>query len=68
MQKMMSVVINVCKFGQEIITIGIFWKFLYKYQKTIPVKAAFLKHGKNYTQPAQIKLHLDEIFLQHDKI
>jgi hypothetical protein len=40
MRKMMSVIIDVYKFGQEIITIGIFWKFLYKYQKTIPVKAA----------------------------
>ena len=39
-QKMMSVVIDVYKFGQEIFIIGIFWKFLYKYLKTIPVKAA----------------------------
>jgi hypothetical protein len=28
------------KFGQEIFIIGIFWKFLCKYLKTIPVKAA----------------------------
>ena len=40
MQKIMIVVIDVYKFGQEIFTIGIFWNFLYKYLKTIPVKAA----------------------------
>ena len=68
MQKMMSVVINVYKFGQEIFTIGIFWKFLSKYLNTILVKAAFLKRGKDYIQPAQKKLHLDEHFLQHAKI
>ena len=67
----MSGVIDVYKFGQEIFTIGIFWKYLYKYLKTIPVKAAenaFLQHGKNVMQPAQIKLHPDENFLQHAKI
>ena len=71
MQKMMSVVIDVYRFGQEIFTIGIFWKCLYKSQKTIPVKAAknaFLQHGKNYMQPAQIKLHTHDNFLQHAKI
>ena len=31
---------EVYKFGQEFFTIGIFRKFLYKYLKTIPVKAA----------------------------
>ena len=70
MQKMLSVVIDVYKFGQEILAIGTFCNFLYKYLKTIPVKAAenaFLQHGKNYMQPAQIKLHPDENFLQHAK-
>ena len=47
MQKMMIVVIDVFKFGQEICTMGIFCKFLYKYRKTIPVKAAFLQYEKN---------------------
>ena len=67
----MSVVIDVYKFGQEIFTIGTFCKFLYKYLKAIPVKAAentFLQHKKNYMQPAQIKLHPDQKFLQHAKI
>ena len=68
MQKMLSVVINIYKFDQEIFTIGIFWKFLSKYLNSILVKATFLKCGKDYTQPAQIKLHLDENFLQHAKI
>ena len=67
MQKMLSVVINIYKFDQEIFTIGIFWKFLSRYLNTILVKAAFLKCGKDYTQPAQIKLHLYENFLQHAK-
>ena len=62
---MMSVVIDVYKFGQEIFTIGTFYNFLYKYLEKIPV---FLQHGKNYMQPAQIKLHPGEIFLQHAKI
>jgi hypothetical protein len=67
----MSVVIDVYIFGQEIFSIGIFWKFLYKYLKSIPVKAAlnaFLQHAKNYMQPAQIKLHPDENFLHYVKI
>ena len=67
----MCVVINVYKFGQEIFTIGIFWKFLYKYLKPIPVNGAlnaFLQHGKNYMQPARLKNHPDENFLQHAKI
>ena len=71
MQKMMSGVIDVYKFGQEIFTIGIFRKCLYKSQKTIPVQAAknaFLQHGKNYMQRAQIKFHPDENFQQHTKI
>ena len=55
----MSVVIDVYKFGQEIFTIDIFGKYLYKYQKTIPVKA-FLQHGQKHLQPVQIKLFLDE--------
>ena len=32
-QNMMSVVIDVYKFGQEIFIIGIFWKFLYQFLK-----------------------------------
>ena len=40
MQKIMRVVIDVYKFGQEFFISGIFWKFLYKYLKTILVKAA----------------------------
>ena len=40
MQKIMSVVIGVYKFGQEFFKIGIFWNILYKYQKLIPTKAA----------------------------
>ena len=71
MQKMFCVVIDVYKFGQKVFTIGIFWKILYKYLKTIPVKAAlnaFLQHGKIYLQPEQIKLHPDENFLQPAKI
>ena len=40
MQNMISVVIDVYKFSQEIFIIGISWNFLYKYLKTIPVKAA----------------------------
>ena len=46
MQKIKSVVIDVYKFVQEIFTIGTFCNLLYKYLKTIPVKAAenaFLK-------------------------
>jgi hypothetical protein len=39
MQKMMSVVIDVYKFGQVIFTIGTFYNLLYKYLKPIPVKA-----------------------------
>ena len=38
MQKIMSVLIGVYKFGQEFFIIGIFWKILYKYMKTIPAK------------------------------
>ena len=41
MQKIMSVVIGVHKFGQKFFIIGIFWKFLYKYLKTILVKPAY---------------------------
>ena len=33
--KMMSLVIDIYKFGQEIFTIGIFWIFLYEYIKTV---------------------------------
>ena len=40
MQKIMSVVIGVYKFGQEFFIIGIFWNILYKYKKEIPAKAA----------------------------
>ena len=40
MQKMVWVVIDVYKFVQKMFTIGIFWIFLYKYLKKIPVKAA----------------------------
>jgi hypothetical protein len=40
MQKIISVVIDIYKFGRETFTIGIFWKFLFKYLKTIPIKAA----------------------------
>ena len=71
MQKMMSVVIDVYKFGQEIFSIGTFWYFLYNDLNRIPVIAAenaFLQHGRNHMQPAQIKLHPDENFLQHAKI
>ena len=32
--------IDIHKFGQEFYIIGIFWKFLYKYLKTIPVQTA----------------------------
>ena len=42
MQKMMGEVIFVYKFGQEFLIIGIFWKILYKYSKTILVKAKVL--------------------------
>ena len=40
MQKIMSVVIAVYKFGQEFFIIGIFWNILYKYQNESPAKAA----------------------------
>ncbi len=40
MQKIMSVVIDVYKFGQEFFIIGIFWNILYKYQNKIQAKAA----------------------------
>ena len=40
MQKLMNVVIDVYKFDQEIFIVGIFWKFLYKFLKPVPVKAA----------------------------
>ena len=40
MQKMLGEVIFAYKFGQEFLIIGIFWKILYKYSKTILVKAA----------------------------
>ena len=40
MQKDLSVVIGVYKFGQEFFIIGIFWNILYKYQKKNPAKAA----------------------------
>ena len=59
---------NVYKFGQEIFTIGIFCKILYKYLKTISVNAAsnaFSQQGKDYMRPAQKKLHTDENFMQH---
>ena len=49
MQEMMSSVIDVYQFGQEILTIGIFWIFLNKYIKKIPVNAAknvFFQLGK----------------------
>ena len=36
--KKKSVVIVVYKFGQEFFIIGIFWKFLYKYIRTILAK------------------------------
>ena len=60
MQKMLSVVIDVYKFGQKILTIGTFCNFLFKYLKTIPVKAAenaFLQHRKKYSQPALMKIY-----------
>ena len=71
MQKAMSVVIGVYKFGQEFFIIGIFWNILYKYQKKVPAKAAkngSLQHAKIYLQPAQIKLHHAENFLHPAKI
>ena len=37
MQKIMSVVIGVYKFDEEFFIIGIFWKILYEYLKTILV-------------------------------
>ena len=40
MQKIMTVVIGVYKFGQEFFIIDIFWNILYKYPKKIPAKAA----------------------------
>ena len=41
MQKMMrSVVIDVYNFDQEFFIIGMFWKFLNKYLKTILAEAA----------------------------
>ena len=40
MQKIMSVVIGVYKFGQEFLIIGFFLNILYKYQKKIPAQAA----------------------------
>ena len=67
----MSVVIDVYKFGQEIFTIGTFWYFLYNDLNTIPVidaENAFLQHGRNHMQPAQIKLHPDENFHQYANI
>ena len=51
MQKIMSVVIGVYKYGHEFFIIGIFWKKLYKYLNTLPAKAAynaFLQHAKNF--------------------
>ena len=39
-QKVMSVIIDVYKFSQEIFTIGSFRNFLYKYLEMIPDKAA----------------------------
>ena len=40
MQKIMSEVIGVYKFGQEFFIIGIFWNILYKYPQKIPAKSA----------------------------
>ena len=40
MQKAMSVVIGVYKFGQEFFIIGIFWNILYKYKKHFLAKPA----------------------------
>ena len=66
MQKIIHVVIDVNKFGQEFYIIGIFWKFLYKHQKNpILAKAAwnaYLQYAKSYIEPAQIKLHPDVKF------
>ena len=39
-QKVMYVVIDVYKFGQEFFIIGIFWNFLYNYLKSILAKKA----------------------------
>ena len=49
MEKIISVVIVVHKFGQKFFISGIFWKLLYKYLKKIPIEAArnsFLQHAK----------------------
>ena len=59
MQKMMSVVIDVYKFGREIFTIDIF-------RNCIKCIFAALK---DYKQPAQIKLlHPEENFVQQAEI
>ena len=65
MQKIMCVVINVYEFGQDFFIFVIFLKFLYKYLKTILAKAvskALWQNAENHMRPAQIKLHLDEMF------
>jgi hypothetical protein len=71
MQKIMSLVIGVYKFGQEFYMIGIFQIFCTNIKKPIPTKAAknaSLQHAKNYMQPAQIRLHPAENFLHPAKI
>ena len=48
-QKIMSEVVSVYKFGQEFFIIGIFKIILYKYPKKNPAKAAYtasLQHAK----------------------
>ena len=71
MQKIMSVVIGVYKFGQEFFIIGIFWNILYKYQKKLQLnlhEMHLCSMQKIYMQPAQIKLHPAENFLHPAKI
>ena len=72
---MMSVVIDVYKFGHEIFTIDIFRKFLYKYLGLPKVNSSqscikrIFAELKDYKQPAKIKLlHPKENFVQQAEI
>ena len=71
MQKMISVVINVYKFGKKCLQLAFFGNFCTNFIKQFQSKLHkmhFLQHGKNYMQLAQIKLHTDEKFPQYAKI
>ena len=72
MQKMISMVIDVYKFGQEFFIIVIFFgKFCTNTQKQFQLKLHKI-HAKNYMQPAQKNFttisNPDEIFQHHARI